>query len=209
MTAARRDVAAVVLAAGRSSRMGQPKQLLRIGRCTVLECVLEDVRRADIGEIVLVLGCEAARIQREIPTPAFGGVRIVLNPEYEQGMASSLRVGIAAVSEAASAALIVLGDQPFVRPETIRRIAEAGRGAESEIVVPVFHGKRGNPVRIGRVLFAEVAALKGDTGCRALFATHEDTMKQIAVKDEGILRDLDSPDDYRKGTGSERNHHAR
>lgn len=201
MTAAQNGVAAVVLAAGRSSRMGQPKQLLRVGGRTVLECVLENVRCAGIEEIVLVLGCEAERIQREISSSAPDGAKVVLNPNYEQGMASSLRAGLEAVSEDASAALIVLGDQPFVRSETVRSIAEAAQNPESEIVIPAFCGKRGNPVRIGRTLFAEAMALEGDTGCRALFAAHANAMKQIAVEDEGILLDLDNPDDYRKAGG--------
>lgn len=198
MSDATSSVAAVILAAGQSARMGQAKQLLRVGGRTVLECVLENVRHAGIEEVVLVLGFDAERIQHTLPAPLLEEVKIVLNSQYEQGMATSLRVGLVAVSEAASAALLVLGDQPFVQPTTIRRIVEHSQNTSAEIVIPVFGGQRGNPVLIRRSLFAEAMSLHGDTGCRALSAGHANVMEQIAVEDEGILLDLDNPDDYQR-----------
>lgn len=198
MTAAQGHVAALVLAAGRSSRMGQPKQLLRMGGRTVLERVLKNIRAAGITEVVLVLGCEAQRIRREVSEDALGEVRVVLNPRYGQGMAGSLRIGLTEVSRTAAAALIVLGDQPLVRPETLLRLTEIPVTDGTGIVIPVLRGKRGNPVRISRALFEEAMALQGDVGCRALFSAHADAILRVEVEDEGILLDLDEPGDYER-----------
>src|SRR5215469_9937925 len=105
-------VAAVVLAAGMSRRMGAPKQLLRIDGKTVLERTLENVRKSAVDEIVLVLGFAADAVEKEI---SMQGIKVVRNDGYEQGMGTSLRAGVAAAGDGANAALIVLADQPFVQ----------------------------------------------------------------------------------------------
>src|SRR5580765_6375846 len=112
-------VAAVVLAAGMSRRMGTPKQLLRIGGKTILERTLKNVSASNADELILVLGHAADEVQKTIATP---GLKIVVNPDYQQGMGTSLRCGLAAVS--AGAALIVLADQPWVSSETLNRLIE-------------------------------------------------------------------------------------
>jgi molybdenum cofactor cytidylyltransferase len=198
----RRRVAAVVLAAGRSARMGQVKQLLPLGDGTVLEQTLASVRSAGVDEVVLVLGCEAEAIRRQLPAEALDRVQVVINPEYESGMASSLRAGLAAVGPEAEAALIVLGDQPFVRAGTIRQIIEqywvSSSASGAEIVIPFYQRQRGNPVLLGRRLFPEAMALTGDTGCRAIFGRHPELIAQVEVDDPGILIDIDSREDYER-----------
>ena len=114
-------VSAVVLAAGMSRRMGTPKELLRIDGETILERTLKNVRASAAGEIVLVLGHAADSVEKEISTDR---VKIVHNQNYQQGMGTSLRAGLAAVDARASAALIVLADQPFVRPETLNQLID-------------------------------------------------------------------------------------
>jgi molybdenum cofactor cytidylyltransferase len=115
----RSAVAAVVLAAGMSRRMGTPKQLLRIGGKTILEDTLQNVCGSNIGEIILVLGHGADDIQKTIATE---NLKVVVNPDYQQGMGTSLRSGLAAVSTDATAALIVLADQPWVTAETLNSL---------------------------------------------------------------------------------------
>ena len=193
-----RHVAAVVLAAGRSTRMGEPKQLLRVGERTVLERTVENVREADVEEIVLVLGYSAEEIRRELPADLSDGLRIVVNRQYEEGMASSLREGLSAVSGQMDGALIVLADQPFVRSETIDRIVERYRGSEAEIVIPFFEGRRGNPVLLDRSVFPEAMALEGDTGFRAMFSSHAVGIENVDVDDSGILLDIDDRADYER-----------
>ncbi|HET8638535.1 MAG TPA: nucleotidyltransferase family protein, partial [Acidobacteriaceae bacterium] len=129
-------VSAVVLAAGRSSRMGEAKQLLRVGEQTMLERTLENVRASRVDEVALVLGASADEIRWAIPASLLEGVRVVVNEDYASGMASSLRAGLAAVDPESNGALIVLADQPLVRPETMNEIVERYCGSDAEIVVP-------------------------------------------------------------------------
>jgi molybdenum cofactor cytidylyltransferase len=191
-------VAAIILAAGKSTRMGEAKQLLRLGESTVLGHTIENVRRsAVVDEIVLVLGASAEAIRRQLPASLLEGLKVVVNPAYEQGMASSLRAGLSALDPQIGAALIVLADQPFVRPETLDKLARKYRRTPAPIVIPSYKGVRGNPVLLHRSVFAEVMALEGDTGCRAIFGNHPETVK-LEVEDEGILLDIDNQEDYER-----------
>jgi len=191
-------VSAVVLAAGNSTRMGEPKQLLLLGGRTLLERTLENVRAAEVDEVVLVLGAFAEKIRQELPAVFFDALKVVVNRDYEQGMARSLREGLAAVIPQMDAVLIVLADQPFVRPETINRIIERYRQSDAEIVIPFYKGKRGNPVLLDRSVFAEAMALRGDVGFRALFGRHVAGIVEVDVADEGVLLDIDSREDYER-----------
>lgn len=197
-----RRIAAVVLAAGRSARMGEAKQLLRVGGCAMLARTLEHVHSSRVDEGVLVLGFMAEAIRRELPAALLNGLRIVINEHYQSGMASSLRAGLGAVTSISDAALIVLADQPLVRPETMDRIIERYREryreSDAEIAIPFYRGSRGNPVLLDRSVFAEAMRLEGDVGCRAIFANHRDKIVEVDVDDAGILVDIDSREDYER-----------
>ena len=191
-------VAAIILAAGKSTRMGEAKQLLRLGESTVLGQTIENVRRAAVNEIVLVLGASAEAIRRRLPASLLEGLKVVVNPAYEQGMASSLRAGLSALDPQTDAALIVLADQPFVRPETLDQLGRKHRQTQAQIVIPSYEGRRGNPVLLDRSVFAEVMALEGDIGCRAIFGSHTERTVKLEVEDEGILLDIDNQGDYER-----------
>jgi molybdenum cofactor cytidylyltransferase len=186
----------VVLAAGKSSRMGTAKQLLLLGSRTVLGQTLTNVRNSGLNEIVLVLGSSAESIRQQLPDSVLEDARIVTNEAYEQGMASSLRAGISAVRAQAQAALVILADQPFIRAETLDRIVEEYYRTHAPIVIPTHQGLRGNPVLLDRSVFHEVMALEGDIGCRAIFGSHLDEIVKVEVGDPGILLDIDNRDDY-------------
>ena len=186
-------VVAVVLAAGLSRRMGTPKQLLRIGGETILERTLKNVRASNVSEIVLVLGYAAESVKKEVSTE---GLKVVHNADYEQGMGSSLRAGLAAVDAGATAALVVLADQPWVRSETFDNLIACHRESRPQIIIPIYKGFRGNPVLLDRSVFPEVQSLSGDVGCRAIFGDHTDGILKLAVDDPGILLDIDSRDDF-------------
>jgi molybdenum cofactor cytidylyltransferase len=203
-------VSAVILAAGKSSRMGTPKQLLPVGageplkpgepreasaRETLLGRVVENVRRSRVEEIVVVLGHAAEEIRKQIPLE---GVRVVVNEDYPEGMGSSLRAGLGAVDPAAEAALIVLADQPFVRPATLDRLIERYVAEHPQIAIPVYEGFRGNPVLLDRSVFPEVMQLRGDIGCRAIFGSHLENILKVPVGDAGILADIDEANDLEK-----------
>jgi molybdenum cofactor cytidylyltransferase len=191
-------VGAVILAAGRSTRMGEAKQLLPLGENTVLEQTLGNVRGAAIDEIVLVLGSSAETIRQQLPIPAIEGLKVVVNQNYSLGMASSLRAGLSAVDPHIDAALIVLADQPFVRPETLDRIVDQHLSSGAQIVIPLYRGFRGNPVLLDRSVFPEVMALDLDFGCRAIFGNHLEGIVKVEVDDVGILLDIDNKDDYER-----------
>jgi molybdenum cofactor cytidylyltransferase len=189
------QVGAVVLAAGRSSRMGEPKQLLVLEGKPLLQHTLTNLCDAKVRDIVVVLGFAAQAIQHHVQLRE---ARVVENPDYEQGMASSLRAGLAALDPTTDAALIVLADQPSVRPETLNHIIAQYEQSDAQIVVPMYQGFRGNPVLLDRSVFPEVMALKGDIGCRAVFGNHQDGIVKVTVDDIGILLDIDSKDDFAK-----------
>jgi molybdenum cofactor cytidylyltransferase len=188
----RSGVAAVVLAAGMSRRMGTPKQLLRIGGETILERTLKNVRASNASEITLVLGHLAEDVQKAIATQ---GLKLVINPDYGQGMGTSLRSGLAAVGSDAAAALIVLGDQPWVTAETLDHLIACHQERKPQIIIPTYKGFRGNPVLLDRSVFAEVQSLNGNVGCRAIFGDHTEGILKLPVNDPGILLDIDSRND--------------
>jgi molybdenum cofactor cytidylyltransferase len=191
-------VGAVILAAGGSTRMGEAKQLLRLGESTVLGQTLENVRRAGVAEIVLVLGSSAEAIRQQLPLSTIEGLKVVVNQAYERGMTSSLRQGLSALDPHIDAALIVLADQPFIRPETLDRIVDGHRRSHAQIVIPLYKGFRGNPVLLDRSVFPEVMVLDGDMGCRAIFGSHLEGIVKVEVEDVGILLDIDNKDDYER-----------
>jgi molybdenum cofactor cytidylyltransferase len=198
-------VSAVVLAGGMSRRMGVPKQLLRIEGKSLLEHTLANVRASAVHEIILVLGFAADEIEKEISPQ---GLKITRNESYQQGMGTSLRIGLAAVDPQSTAALIILADQPFVRPATLDRLIEfhgslkreigKPESARPQIVIPTYRGFRGNPVLLDRTVFPELRGLSGDVGCRAIFGDHTGGIYRLPVDDAGILLDIDSPEDLEK-----------
>jgi xanthine dehydrogenase accessory factor len=188
-------IAAVVLAAGTSSRMREPKPLVRLGGEPLLSHVLRSVAGARVGETVVVLGYEADRVRSEL---SLDGARVVENRAYREGMSTSLRAGVAALSPRADAFLVVLGDAPFVRSSTLDALIDARERTGARIALPTFEGMRGNPVLIDRSLADEVDALTGDRGCRALRLRHPEETIEVPVDDPGVVIDLDSPDDVRQ-----------
>lgn len=194
----RERIGAIVLAAGRSVRMGKAKQLLRVNGRTMLEQTLAGVRESAVDVIVLVLGYAAVEIQRETLPGLLHGVTCVVNKGYEKGISSSLRAGLASLGPWVDAALVVLADQPFVKPETVDAMIHAYKGSNAKVVIPHHKGKNGNPVLLDREVFSEAIKLEGDTGFRAIFGSHAAQLLALDVDDEGVLLDIDSREDYER-----------
>ncbi len=184
--------AAVVLAAGTSSRMGRPKALVTIGGRRLLERTLENLRQGGIEEVVVVLGHRADEIRTAVD---LAGTTVVVNREYAEGMASSLRAGVRAVVGRAQHVMIVLADQPFVLPETIRHLAQHARRDGGRIFVPTYKGVWGNPVVFATELADEIDTIRGDIGCRAIFPNHSDEIREVPVEDPGTLVDVDTEEE--------------
>ncbi|HWZ43399.1 MAG TPA: NTP transferase domain-containing protein [Candidatus Saccharimonadales bacterium] len=195
MTDSSPGISAIILAAGMSKRMGAPKQLLRLAGATLLEHALNNVRQSRAQEIILVLGHEAEAIRQQMP---LDNVKVIVNPNYQEGMGVSLRMGLSAIAPESRGAMIVLADQPLVRPATLDILIERHRELNPQIVIPVYRGFRGNPVLLDRSVFPELSALTGETGCRAIFGDHTESILMAEVDDVGILLDVDSQYDLKK-----------
>jgi molybdenum cofactor cytidylyltransferase len=191
---ARPRVAAVVLAAGRSSRMAPDNKLLAPvgGGRTMIARTVDNVLSSGARPVLVVLGHMAAEIEA-----ALGGrpVRLVAAPDYADGLAASLRAGIAALPPEAAAALVCLGDMPLVTGRMIDRLLAAYDPDEGRtIVLPTFRGKPGNPMLWDRRYFADMLELQGDSGARQLLGRHLDAVAEVEIGDEAVLRDFDTPD---------------
>jgi len=187
-------VSAIVLAAGTASRMGSQKQLLKLGEKTLLEHTLENLRAAkQVSEIVVVLGAAAEEIRPLVGTQ--GGTKVAVNEAFADGMGRSLQCGLKALDERAEATLVVLADQPLVKAETMDSLIDDYRANRPQILIPMHRGFRGNPVLLDRSVFPEIAGLKGDTGCRAIFGDHLENIRKLDVEDVGVLLDADRPRD--------------
>ena len=186
------NVSAVVLAAGRSTRMGPINKLVVPfdGRAMV-RAVVDALESSSARPVVVVTGHEAQRVEE---TLAGADVRLVHNPGYRQGLSGSLRAGLAALPDSAEAAVICLGDMPLVTSAHVDRLVSAFDPDEGrEICVPVFEGKRGNPVLFARRFFEEITTVRGDTGARHLIGEYEEYVCEVAMDDRAVLVDVDSP----------------
>ncbi len=185
-------ISAVVLSAGISSRMGEPKALVPLNGGPLLGLVLKGLAGSQVSETIVVLGFGADRIRQSVP---LDGARVVENPQYASGMSSSLRVGVHELSADADAFFVVLGDAPFVRSTTYDRLIEARQRTGSRVAVPTFEGVRGNPVLLARSLAPEVDSIEGDRGCRAIHLRYPNETVEVPVDDPGVLIDIDTPED--------------
>ncbi|HVJ43556.1 MAG TPA: molybdopterin-binding/glycosyltransferase family 2 protein [Dongiaceae bacterium] len=188
------NIGAVILAAGKSSRMGQNKLLLDVEGKPLICHVVDRALTLDLSEIVVVLGHQPEKVQQAL---AGRPVRFVMAKDYEIGMSASLKAGLAALSPALTAAFVLLGDMPMVSPALLRRMLAAYNPVEGRsIVLPVHGGKRGNPVLWDRRYFADMQNLAGDVGARHLIGEYAADVVEIASEDAGIFRDIDTPQSY-------------
>jgi molybdenum cofactor cytidylyltransferase len=189
-------IAAIVLAAGLSQRMGKPKMTLPWGDTTVIRQVVSTLIAAGIKDIYIVTGANRSQIESELHDLP---VNIVYNPQYQDGeMLRSLQVGITSIKEAIKATLIVLGDQPQIQIKTIEAVVVEFIQTKSKIVVPSYRMRRGHPWLIEKSLWLEIIALKPDKTLRDFLQENRDLIHYFFVDTPTILEDLDTPEDYLK-----------
>lgn len=188
-----RAFAAVVLAAGTGSRFGGGKLLAPWRGGPLLHAALAAAQAAPVGEIVLVTGADADAVAAA--ARAFDpAIRIIHAPRYAEGMAESLKAGIAALTSDPAGAFVFLGDMPRVPAAVLGPLAQAVRGG-APAAAPVCGGRRGNPVVLGAALFPQVAALAGDVGARPILQGLGPRLAAVETDDAGVLFDVDQPGD--------------
>ena len=181
---------AILLAAGRSSRMGAFKPLLPFGNKSVIECCIDYLREGGVEEIVVVLGHRADDIRQQV-----SGVKFAVNPDPDSPMGASIAAGVRELSATAGATLIALVDHPAVPPAVVATLLKSWKSG-ARLVIPTWQGRGGHPVLVDLGFKPELLTLSESGGLRALFDAHRDGVTRVAVDSPFIARDMDTWDDY-------------
>ena len=184
---------AVVLAAGESRRMGTQKLLLPFGDTTVVGAVVRTALASRVGGTIVVLGADRDAVRGEL---ADRGVGFAVNADFQLGMLSSVQAGFRSLPAGARAAVVMLGDQPFLAAGVVDAVIAAYEESGQGLVIPTFGGRRGHPVLIDLKFRDEVLGLDQADGLRRLMQSHPGDIREVEAGDANILRDLDTPEDY-------------
>ena len=187
-------VAAIVLAAGESKRMGSPKALLPFSGKTLIRGVVDLLTAGGLSPIVVVLGAHAELIRHEV---AGLNVRVTTNHGYRAGQLSSLQKGLEVVGESSATGVLVHPvDHPAVKTETVRAILKCFAASHAPVVVPTYNGRRGHPVIFSAKLFDELMNAPVEIGARAVVWRHAEDIVEVATDDCAIIQNIDTPKDY-------------
>ena len=183
----------MILAAGESRRMGEPKLLLPFGEKTIIEHIVDKIFLSKADKILVVLGSHQEEIYDKM---ADRPVLTVVNQRYREGMLSSIQAGFEALPQEASAALVCLGDQPLIPFTVLDRLIDAYLQTKKGIVLPVYRKRRGHPILVDLTYRQEIMNLSPDIGLRALVHDHPLDVQEVEVNTPHILKDIDRPEDY-------------
>lgn len=188
-------ITAIILAAGESKRMGEPKMLMPWGKSTVLQTVISTFQAAGIKDILVVTGGARGQVEMLVGKT----VQTVFNEDYKKGeMLSSIQLGLSVKMREASAALICLGDQPQVEARSVRSICNAFLESKAQIVVPSYDLRRGHPWLVARSLWDELQALKPPRTPRDFLKKHARKIHYVIMDTSTVIADLDTPEEYLK-----------
>lgn len=191
----RQFISGLILGAGASQRLGPPKQLLPYHGTTLLGWVVKQAERSTgLDELIVVLGRAANEIREQVD---FGAAQVVENPVFAEGCASSYKAGLAALNPKAQAMMIILGDQPGIRPEVIGRAAEEWRRTESLISLCSYNGRKGHPMIFAQSMFEQLERLHGDKAAWKLVDANAALVREVPF-------DLPFPDDINTSEDFER-----
>ena len=205
-------VCAVVLAAGMSTRMGRNKLLLTFRDKPLVVHAVDTLLASTVDEIIMVLGHESDKVCDQIEDSARevanrgqrSRLRLIKNPDFRDGLSTSVRTGVQAVSPEATAIMIYLADQPLLEPADVDRITEAFAAAKAEnkmIVVPFFKGERGNPVILDASLRDSILGIVGDVGCKGVIKRYPEKVYALEMENDHVVRDVDDAQAYEKLVG--------
>ena len=179
----------IILAAGASSRLGEPKQLVKLGGRPALHRVISSASQIAGQDVTVVLGAKAKEMTHLLNRTSASWV---VNREWEQGLSSSIRAGLAALPAGCEAVLVLLGDQIAVTAEDLRRLIDAWKTNKDAIAASVYDGRTGVPAIFPHAYFSELAELRGDTGARAILERNRDWLTRVTMPSAAI--DLDTPE---------------
>ena len=188
-------ISAIILAAGMSSRMGMPKQLLTLGNKALIRVVTENVLASAVDEVLVVTG----HLEKEVSAAVSDlPVKVVYNPRYEQGQGTSLALGIQSIDEKASAFLVLMSDQPLITDLLINLAIDEFMKNGCLALRPTYQGLPGHPVVFSASLRAELGDLKGDEGARQILKKLGDKVYYLPVRDEAVVFDVDTPENFER-----------
>ena len=186
-------VSGLVLAAGASTRLGRPKQLLPFGATTLLGHVFAEARAAaSLDELIVVIGGAAAEVRQRVD---LADAKVVENPEFGDGCSTSYRTGLAALDPRAEAVVILLGDQPGVERAVIDTVVDEWRRTRDRIMLAAYRGREGHPLVFARALFDQLVALRGDKAAWKIVDAHRDWIRAVPM-DRAHPRDVNTPEEY-------------
>ena len=186
------QVAAILLAAGQSSRMGAFKPLLPFRDKTVIECCIESLRDGGVETIVVIVGHRAAEVRKKLDQQS---LLFAMNPDPKSEMGASIAAGVNELPEQCQAVVIALCDHPAVPPAVVTTLLETWKEG-ARLVIPTWQGRGGHPVLVDLSLKSELRELSTSGGLRSLFEAHKNDVKRVAVASPFIARDMDTWDDY-------------
>jgi len=190
-------VTGIVLAAGLSQRMGQPKQLLKLGSQTLLSQVMLNAIRSKLDQVIVVVSPQIEQQATQILESLDKKVLIVVNTDPVRGISSSIKLGLEEVSEGARGVMVLLGDQPLVSTEVIDKLIDTFDLDPKKIIVPTYNGKDGNPVIFPAESIGDLRTISGDKGAKNIIHNHLDMVIKVEVGDLGSMEDIDTPEDYK------------
>ena len=185
-------IPAILLAAGKSERMGRLKQLIEFRGKTFVQHSVDNLLGSGASEVIVVTGYQAQAVQEALSTSP---IRFVHNPRYEKGMSTSIKAGIEALPPGYEAFLLALADQPLVQSATIRRLLREYGKARPSVLIPAFNGRKGHPIIVGADLIAEIRAMEDAIGLNQVLQEHTSSTLLIPVDSESIVIDFDYPGD--------------
>lgn len=191
-------ISAVILAAGESKRMGEPKQLLPWRGKTILETVIGNVASCSEvdDEIRVVLGARKERIEPLVENFQDSRIRAIENPDYREEMLTSVRRGLEDLPDSTRGVMLVLGDQPLISPKIFSTLVEEFISKRPYILLPISSGERGHPLLLRRELVPEVNSLDGPGGLHGILEKYSDRVSELEVDDDRIHIDLDHYEEY-------------
>lgn len=188
-------ISAMLLAAGESRRMGRFKQLLPFGGKTFVECCVDNLLASSVDEIIVVTGHREADVRGAIGNRP---VRFANNTDYRDGMSSSVKRGVEAISKESRACLIALVDQPQIDADVINRVVTAYKQDEPLIVIPTYEGRNGHPIILDLKLREEILAIGPAEGLKQVVHAHLSEVTRIEAFTDAVLTDFDLPEDYKR-----------